>query len=60
MMMMMMMMMMGRRAAFSFGRAVEHWARLASDLGRVFLPPLLIAGIPAALLATAYSRGLLF
>ena len=45
---------------FSFSRAVKDWARLVRDLGRIFLPPLLIAAIPAALLATTYSRSLLF
>jgi hypothetical protein len=46
-------------AACSFERAVTSWVRLARDLGRIFLPPLLIAGIPAALLGVAYSRGLI-
>jgi hypothetical protein len=39
---------------------MKHWARLASDLGRIFLPPVLMAAIPVALLAVTYSNGLIF
>jgi hypothetical protein len=39
---------------------VKDWARLFRDLGRIFLPPLFIAAIPAGLLAVAFSKGLIF
>jgi hypothetical protein len=41
----------------SLARAVRDWARLIRDLGPIFRPVLLVA---AAVLAIAYSRGLVF
>jgi len=49
------------RRAVGFGNAVRGWARLAYDLGRIFRPALLVvAGIPAVLLAVTFSRNLVF
>lgn len=48
------------RRSISFENAVKDWVRLVRDLGRIFLPPLLIAAIPAGLLAVAFSKGLVF
>ena len=45
--------------ACSLARAVRDWARLVRDLGRIFRPVLLVAVVPAVL-AIAYSRGLVF
>jgi hypothetical protein len=43
----------------SLARAVRDWARLVRDLGRIFRPVLLVAAVPAVL-AIAYTRGLVF
>lgn len=47
------------RRANSLARAVQDWARLVRDLGRIFRPVLLVAAVPAVL-AIAYTRGLVF
>jgi hypothetical protein len=45
--------------ACSLAKAVQDWARLVRDLGRIFRPVLVVAAVPAVF-AVAYSRGLVF
>ncbi|KAH9958150.1 hypothetical protein BC827DRAFT_618906 [Russula dissimulans] len=40
-----------------FAQSVRLWGRLARDLGRIIFPALLVAAIPAVLVAVAFSRG---
>jgi len=47
------------RRATGLAITVRDWARLVRDLGRIFRPVLLVAAVPAVL-AIAYSKGLIF